>query len=385
MGRAGRLVGLTRRSGVALVLALAVACQPASEPAVRRPPAPVGSPPRTALTPVGEESTAATWRRLPDVPGPRRDRPVVQRVGGSVLVLGGTRPMHCPHGGYCAYPGLARGGAVLDLVTRTWRRMAAPPASIEGAVPPAGTPGGLLVVLGDRIPERLSAYDVRTDTWTRLPQPSPRLMGGEESLTVTRRHVYVVPEEPTRAEPVIQRLDLRSRRWTSLPRSTRRPRLALRRIFVTSSGPVVVGAAYDPATRSHTRARAEVLVGGGWRRLRAPGFEASGWEWHWTGRRLVAPFVGAQPRRGLTLDPATGRWGSFRHPAYEGGLRWSIGPAASGDLVFTDGTVYDDRDGGWSPVALPWRGARRGGSAVWVGRRLLVVDRHSHAWLSRPF
>lgn len=383
-----RLLG---RVAVGTVLALAVACQPVHEAAPRRPPLPATASGATtqlvggaATRPVGGAATwpvggAATWQRLPDLPLTRRDGPLVRRVGDRVVVLGGTRPQHCPVGASCPFPGYAPGGAVLDLRTSTWRRMQHPPASTAGGSP-AGVTGDRLVVVGSRVPERLFVYDVAHDAWHPMP-PSPFDLGGDESLTVGHGAAWVVPGDDRRGGAPIQRLDLRTHRWSTLPPSRHRPRLGLRRLFLTPAGRVVVGAAYDPATRSHTRAGAEVLAHGRWRRLTAPGLEASGWEWHWTGHRLVAPFLWGQPRTGLALDVRTGRWSRWRHPSYDRGSGCSAGPVAAGALAFCDGYVHDDGSRRFTRLRLPGPADPRESSVAWVGRRLLVVDQRGHTWL----
>jgi hypothetical protein len=324
--------------------------------------------------------SAKTWQRLPDVPLSPRDSPLVVRVANSVVVVGGTVPMVCPPGVIgCPIPRTAPGGAVFDLDTRTWRRMAAPPTDLAVGTP-AGVDGDHLVVLGNRFPDHLFVYDAGANRWTRMPQ-SPGLLSGDDYLTVGNGIAYVNPGDDRRGEPPIQRLNLATHHWSTLPRSPHRPRLGLRRLFVTPRGLLVMGAAAQGPSGSHIRAMAEVFAQGHWTRLPGPKFQAVGWDWHWTGHRMVAPFPYAERGHGLTLMVGTGRWGRLHNQPNLNKGGWQLNPAATGELALEYGYVYDDASQRWTVLHPPPTARKRSGSVTWVGHDLIAVDDHSYVWL----
>lgn len=330
----------------------------------------------------GTTDRAMTWQQLPDVPLSPRNDPLVIRVGGRVVAVGGTQPAQCPSGGFCPFPGFARGGAVFDLHTQNWHRMATPPAEFS-AGSPAGIDGNRLVVMGNAFPAPFFIYDAIKDSWKRLPA-SPAALGGDDFMTVANGTAYVNPGDDRPAgddgpgSPPIQRLNLSTGHWSLLPASSNRPRLDLRRLFVTPRGLLVMGATGTDS--HHPRALAEVFEHGHWTRLSDPKLRAYGYDWHWTGRRMVAPFPDGHHRPGVALTVDSGQW-SLLPKQGPNALEWQVNGDSAGDLVFDMGEVYDDSTQTSTALKAPSTAAKERGSATWVGHQLLVVDSASHAWL----
>jgi hypothetical protein len=321
----------------------------------------------------------AAWTRLPDPPLQPRTSPVVAHLGDRVVVVGGVRRISCPPRSGCRFPGVYENGAAYDLETRSWRRIAPVPLWL-GAGAPVAVDGDRLVALGGGFPGHVFVYDAGLDRWTRMPLP-PHPLRGNDVVTAARGRVYVADGDDSRRRPGVQVLDLRTRRWEQLPRSANRPLLGLRRLLMTTRGLMVMGATYDPRRRSHVWAQAEVYEDHGWKRFEAPHLPASGWDWHWTGRRLVAPFLSGPHPRGAAVRVGRGywRWLPERPAAGSGG--WTVDAAGDGNLLVQDGYVYDDRRERFTRVvAPPGVESTTGGAAAWVGHDLVVLDTEGHAW-----
>jgi hypothetical protein len=339
-------------------------------------------PPRSSFGGVGGASPAENgWLRLADVPLSAREDPVVATVGRKVVVMGGHVARWCRGGGSCPRPPGVGGGAVLDLDSGSWKRMAPVPRGFTSG--PWAVSGTKLVVLGWTRQPTIGTYDVKRNSWDVSYPAPPRPLHGNDFLAVVGDDVYANPEDDGRGRPGLQRLDLSTREWSRLPASTNSPWLGLRMLFMTPAGLMVLGAAAVDPTGSHERALGEVFTSGAWMRLSDTHGSVSGRDWSWTGNRLVAPTFADPDSSGLALDPTTGAWTRLPPQPKSSSPGWYVGPTARGPLVADEGAVYDDKTRTFERLVPPTpRVGRRAAAGTWVGGRLLVVDNRRHAWLS---
>jgi hypothetical protein len=184
----------------------------------------------------------------------------------------------------------------------------------------------------------------------------------------------------------VQVLDLTSDVWSSLPASTQQPQLDDRSLVFTDAGLVVMGDDLFPrqAGRQRETSRAELWDGESWSRFADS--QINGGEWHWTGKRVIAtnPVTqrdssgdGRHGFRAGALDPSDGRWSALPwlpgHPAglLDGG--WS---SSDGDLVFTEGYLYDDSDQSYRSIPAPDDSLNRTGVALGDGQLMTFGGYH---------
>jgi hypothetical protein len=369
--------GVAAAVAAVLVAATGVVVATGIDDSSRRSGEPITTPTPTPSPPA---TVSDAWTEVSEVPLSHRDGPLVADVAGSIVVVGGSVPFDCPPGAFCPFPRGARGGAVYDPATGAWHQMSNPPVRL-GAGVDYGVDGDRLIVMAN---VELWMYDLSTDTWTQ-PHSPPLQMRGDESMTVGGGKLYLLPGEKLHTETRYQVLDLATGEWSWLPRSTNRPILQLRKLFVTPYGIVVVGETGD-VNGVHLHTQAEILVRGGWTRLADPYLHSTGWPWHWTGSRLIAPVLNEKQRRGATLDLQTRTWGQLPKPPDAGG-GWAVSAAGDGDLVIADiygeatGYVYDDATQSWTQLGAPTRSsAVAQGSGTFVDGTLYAVDRQSRLW-----
>jgi len=309
------------------------------------------------------------WQQLADAPLSPREDAMVERLGDKVVVIGGREYQDCGDQRSCMAGVSLRDGAAFDLETQTWSPIAQAPRVAVGGWMRAVSGDRLYVVTG--FPGRVREYDASEDDWTAYPTP-PHVYRGADTWAATRKFVFV-----TRAKDGpgvgIDRLNLRTRTWTTLPASPQRPRLDLRTLFPTPDGLVVTGA---EVASSHYRPRIEVLRDGTWTRATNPPPDVRGWHWYRSGNRLLAP-LGENGHPGMSYDLTTSTWEALPEPPSTPG--WSINWATAGDLYSSDGTTFDASTNHWVTFPAPSPGDVEGMGA-WVGRALLAVDHNSHSW-----
>ena len=350
----------------------------------------------------GPSGTGGHWRELPTPPlSPRANAQSVWS-GREVIVLGGeTRP--CPPAADCAIvsEGL-RDGAAYDPGTNSWR--AIPPAPV--AVGPGDrlvVADGVVVLRSARTPRSSwFTYEPEHNRWSRI-DGVPRGVGDQPSAIGPR--VYV----PSGRRIAVY--DVRTFRWSLLPRDPLRPALAERGVTATDVGPVVTGVDSTQPNDGRTPSLllADVWDGSRWRRL-PPSEQLAGNDWTWTGTRMVDPEPfsldggevdgwGRSYPMGGTLDPATGEWGPLPEalvdPPQGDARGWTIS-ASGGPWFAVLGQVYDDDTGRVAVLPRPHGAPDYGVSAAWAGDRLVAfggVDSargysgdalSDHAWIYTP-
>lgn len=328
----------------------------------------------------GAEATmsGAGWQRLADAPLSPRENSIVAAVGERVVVLGGREPKDCSGQLTCVPPPSLDDGAVYDLTTERWTPIAEVPADVVGAWGGPVVSGDRLYLLGDVPARRLHEYDAGADTWTAFSRP-PHAYRGNDTWAATRRFVYLASGDDSAGEGV-DRLDLRTGAWTTLPPSQHRPRIQLRTLLPTQGGLVVAGSAVNEAARLRAPI-VERLRHGRWRRYDRPSPDVRGRQWMRVGAKVMSP-EGWRWHPGASLDLRTGAWDIVpRKPDAAG---WSIGHAVGSDRYSADGFTYDGRSGTWLELVPPTEDSYPAMGA-WVGDHLFVVDRESRTWwLSSP-
>lgn len=360
----------------------------------------------------GSTTTAAPgagWEQLPPAPlSPRGGAVLVDLGGERLLIVGGDTSPGChdtlviPQEAQPEPPSAAgssgaavistssaascvgpekdtrlRDGAIFDRSAGTWKQIADSPVPLSD--PSEG------VVVGDRVylwslpsvaqrgPQQGAwlAYDVKDDKWHELAEPPVKqdpyigvIPAGESLIAFHTSQeygpiadlVYDPKADSWRemaADPLAPSYD-RVMVWTETEV------VLLAREVVPNPGSerpsLVRAAAYDPATEK-------------WRRL--PDSEiAGGYDWWWSGKRVVNPAHGGSdggesgnygrtyPHGGM-LDPATGEWSSLPPvPEIDASCeedRQAIGGgprehAAGPDTVVLDGWALHVIQGRWEPL-----------------------------------
>ena len=140
----------------------------------------------------------------------------------------------------------------------------------------------------------------------------------------------------------------------------------------TTRGFDVVGAAYQPASRS-------------WRTIPFPFRRSSGFTGVWTGTELVVwggPDHSAHPRRrGLIYDPSTDSWritspspipGRWSHSAVWTGTEMIVWGGSNADSDLADGAAYDPATDTWRTIAPGPLSSRQWLPLIWTGREVIV-------------
>ena len=336
-------------------------------------------------TPSGpdEPRVGPGWTHLPAPPLAPRVGAATAWTGSEVLFLGGDTGPPCLDTGAaadCEVPPGARDGAAFDPVAGAWRRTAEAPVPVQGWLPTA--------VAGDTVylatDQQLLAYDASDDAWTADPLPAGAPEYGR--LAAIEGGVVLVASERQAGTPSGHVFDPASRNWSSLPEDPLGP--AFDRIpTATPAGLVLTGHTLvpNPGATEPSFVRAAVLdpASSQWRLLE-DSEQLGGWQWAWTGRRMVDPSLGAAdggetgnygrmiPMGGV-LDPATGTWGPLPGaPELTDHDGWGV-EALGGPLSAVHGWVYDDRDESWTTLPRAEGAPPTPGSAVWAGEQLVVL------------
>lgn len=322
---------------------------------------------------------AGSWQQIASPPFHARVGAVAAWTGTEALFLGGDVDPPCPPGADCAFgPRGTVDGAAFDPTVGTWRLTMPAPAEIQPYSPH--------VMVGDTVflwgQHRLMAYDASTDRWTVLPDCCAGLVGGD--LASVNGLIAVVGGERRLDEPPGELYDPTTRAWRALPDDLLGATFD-RDITGTPAGLLLTGhdLVPDPGVKPSFE-RAELLDPDTmtWRLL-PDSDQLGGGRWIWTGTRLVDPALGGEDGgevnpygrtipHGGTLDPAAGEWGRLPNAPAPLSGGWVV-EASSQNLIATQGWIYDDRAETWSRLASPAEAPDRAGSAVWAGRRLIVV------------
>lgn len=343
----------------------------------------------------------ADWTRLPEPPLSPRTGGVAGWTGSEAIFVGGETDHVCPPTADCTRPPTyARDGAAYDPVSNTWRSIAKAPVTVAAYTPHAMV-GDNVVLVGDD--GSWHAYDASDDRWRRLPTPPqqpPDSLGVGAILSGLNGRIY------TNGRSAVQVLDLAKGTWATLPASPASPKLDPHYVAATPEGVVVVGvdstAPNDGIEPSYLLG--EVWDGESWRRLERSDILGGYGGWHWTGERLVSPYLecldGGETNNygrciptGGTLDPGTGAWGPLPETPEPGSGGWSLS-AAEGSRIATWGYVYDDRAKRWTRLPKPAGAAASDAAAVWAHGTLIAfggvdwesmeADLSNHAWTWTP-
>ncbi len=243
---------------------------------------------------------AEAWLPISTAPLSPREGAVVAQVGNALVVFGGRRFQHCPDNARCPFPGYCNDGAVYDAPSRTWTAMATAPKDASSG--PWAVDGSTLVLLTDGPTQRVVAYHLDTNSWNVLPPPPVPLLA---NTVVAARGGFAYVADDAGNGPLhrVERLDLTTGRWDLLPRSDHQPRMFLRALFVSPTGPIMAG--LNPY-RSDSRLQVEALQNGHWHRFPTPDLHAASYDFAWTGARLVAAFPSGGGS-GRSLNPRTAR------------------------------------------------------------------------------
>ncbi len=323
------------------------------------------------------------WTQLPTPPLSPRTGAATAWTGSEALFLGGDTGPPCldtgAGSGDCEVPPGARDGAAFDPVAGTWRQTAEAPAPIQGSLPTA--------VAGDTVflfsAGQLLAYDASDDAWTVHPGPSGAPEYGR--LAAVDGSVVLVAGERRQGEPSGHAFDPATGSWALLPEDPLGP--AFDRVpTATTAGLVLTGHSLvpNPGSTEPSFVRAAVFDPGSSRwTLLDDSDQVGGWQWAWTGRRLVDPNLGTVdggevngygrdiPMGGV-LDPATGTWAPLPNAPPGSSDGWWV-EALGGPLTATYGWVYDDRAESWTLLPRPDGAPPQPGSAVWAGEALVVL------------
>lgn len=330
-----------------------------------------------------EPGGSGGWTELAPVPLAARQYALTAWTGSEALFLGGNPGPPCLDtgaAGDCEVPPGLRDGAAFDPVAGTWRTTAEAPVPVTGYLPSAVS-GDTVYVLEAR---RLLSYDASDDAWT----VHPALDGAPEygRLAVVDDRVVVVADERRAGEPSGHVFDPQAGTWSSLPEDPLGP--AFDRVpTATPAGLVLTGhdLVPNPGAEEPSLVRAALLDprSSRWTELEL-GEQLGGWQWAWTGRRMVDPTLGSAnggeennwgrdvPMGGV-LDPATGTWGPLPNaPELADNHGWGV-EALGGPLSAVHGWVYDDRAESWTLLPPPPGAPPEPGSAVWADERLIVL------------
>ncbi|MCW2743100.1 MAG: uncharacterized protein JWR45_3522 [Blastococcus sp.] len=327
-------------------------------------------------------SGAGSWTQLPSAPVAPRTGAVAAWTGSEALFLGGDVGPPClDTGADCELPPGARDGAAFDPAAGTWRRTADAPVPVQAWLPGAVS-GDTVYLLASG---RLLSYDASDDAWTTHPPPSGAPEDGR--LAVVDGLVVLVASERRQGEPSGHVYDPTKRSWSLLPEDPLGD--AFDRVpTATSSGLVLTAHPLvpDPNGEEPSLVRAAVLdpASSRWSHL-GNSEQIGGWQWAWTGRRMVDPTLGSADGgtehdwgrdipMGGALDPATGTWSSLRDAPGIGtdADDWPV-EALGGPLSAVSGWVYDDRVQSWTSLSRPRGAPPEPGSAVWAGEQLIVL------------
>lgn len=332
---------------------------------------------------VGPAQAALRWERLPDPPLSPRFLPALHWTGSELLALGGDTVPPCPPAASCVNPAEPqRDGAAYDPATGRWRRTAEAPRPL----------GGGAVVDGDVVWAQtgweadapLLSYDASEDRWTQQPAP-PGPPTASYGLAVSEgRPVALRREQRTQRYPDAV-YDPHAGTWESLPPDPLAPSFD-RAAVQTPHGLLVSGAEAVPNPGSdqpsYLRAMLLDVTTKTWQRLPdSDQLIGAGIAVH--GDRAIWPDLGGADGGavngygrtipfGGVLNVATGAWQPLPHSPAEGTGGWAA-YALGGAVSATEGYLYDDRNGSWTPLPRPQDSPPHPGAAGWADEDLVVI------------
>jgi hypothetical protein len=328
--------------------------------------------------------------------------PVVVWTGAEVVVLGGDVGPACPPTADCVLTAPSRSGAALDPIRGTWRELRDAPLDI----PPSSAAfagGQVFVDLWAPDERRLVSYDVGADRWVEwdIPGDLPHMLVGDAE------RVLFVSNSDENVEQADVVLDVTTGEWSDLPPDPlgasfdRTFTPTPHGLVLTSRELVDNPGAEGPAI---TRAALYDWDSGRWSRLPDTG-QIGGWQWIWTGCRLVAPELGsadggqignwgASYPFGGVIDVPEGEWSPLPGAPDPSVDPWIGSAMGGGRFAAVGGYVYDDREARWTHLPAPRGAAAEPGPAIWAGDRLVVVggadwsggegNRRPETWVYTP-
>lgn len=324
---------------------------------------------------------SGSWQLMSPSPLTARLRPTMIGWRDQVVVVGGRIERPCPPNAGCVR-GLRetqRDGALYDLRSDTWERLPDAPVPLD-TTSSAVLDDVLYLWVSNGGPAVL-ALDLVARRWSTLPPPpvvsdSLRLVAAGDRLVAA----YV---EVGRVDAVDLAYDPSTRLWQPLPAAPFAP--AYDRSMVWVGNRLVLVTAADVDTPGPPFMRAAVLEAGTWRALPPQETVIFGsTEWFWTGTHVVSAttyeadggqtngFGRPYPSGGF-LDPTTGEWSEL--PETPAGHERETGApyAATQQWVANgEGLVLDTRERRWIDLPLPPEAAEQDASAAWSAERLVV-------------
>ena len=181
-------------------------------------------------------------------------------------------------------------------------------------------------------------------------------------------------------------LDIATGAWSELPEDPLGPAFN-RHVATTPAGLVLTAqelvAEPGPERPSVLMAALYDENSGAWSRLPDTA-QIDGWQWVWSGTRLVAPELGGAdggevgnwgreyPFGGILAIPG-GEWSPLPNAPEPLGIRWIWSASGGGRFMVAGGYIYDDERESWTWVERPPGAAQAAGPAIWAGDRLVVV------------
>jgi hypothetical protein len=385
----GRPIGMRRRSGTFVLLALAAAALVTAACGAQ-----------DALH-SGNRSETTRWHAIPAGPLSPRETALGLWTGNEVLLIGGSDAPPCPPSASCAAsdePPLAD-GAAFDPQTGTWRRIADSPVPFdwaEGAV--IGNTAYLWIPGSPGRPQAASAflaYYIADDRWEELTLPVHDLGWYGIAQAGERIVAYTSSDEEREQSDFL--FDPATKSWSELPADPLSP--SFDRVMAWSGRELVLfdhELVPNPGSKkpSVTRAAALDLESGSWRRLPDSEIIMSG-PWVLDDGRLINPMLGGadggevdnwgrtHPYGGI-LDVETGDWTGLPNPP-NGEEDFSAGVLtdSGGDYFGYGGWILDAAKETWIEVPpLDSDELVTGRTVVRAGTDLLVFG--GARWKSGP-
>jgi len=342
---------------------------------------------------IGPSGGHGSWEELPTPPLSPRAHALAVWTGSGVIVIGGEADP-CPPGADCASaPQELRDGAAYDPRTDSWHAIPSAPVPVGPGDRLLAADGVVVLRHWQQHGSRWFTYEPDHNRWSRIgnvprgARDLPSAYGSKVYALVGRRvAVY----------------DVRSFRWTLLPRDRRQPPMTNRRVTATPEGPVVTGRLVMNGSELSSGVTADVYSGTSWRRL--PDTHIDGNDWAWAGDRMV-DFDSYQHQGmdrmlpgitlGGTLDPSTGRSAPLPTSALDTPPDpWSPNAIGPGPWAACWGLVYDVAAGRAWPLPRPDGAPDDGVAAAWADGQLVAfggagygsdgANVTNHAWLYTP-
>lgn len=346
-----------------------------------------------------DETGGSQWTSAEHFPLAGRDAPILAWTGSEVLVAGGDTGSPCPPYASCAHGDPAADGAAFDPEAGTWRRIADAPVPIPYGAATFGA--GHLVVLLDA---RLLLYSVADDTWSweELPATLQRIAG--LNLVADGENILVIPSSDEFGDAPDALWHVPTDTWSELPKDPIGP--AFNRLLTPTPAGLIL-TAHELVTNPGSENPSLTLVARldrdtqSWTTL-DPTEQIGGWQWFWTGKRLVSPELGqadgghennwgrSYPVGGM-IDPTNGTWQPLPTPPEALTDAWLPSAQGGGRFSTSSGFIYEDVAETWTPLGRPSDSAGNPWGAIWAGDRLVVVGetladgtRQPDTWVYEP-